>query len=147
MSVDVFLGMWWWYALRRRDAAGGRLYMWDARERSARLAALRRCRNRLYNWGRDRGDDPPSAFRGDAAGRRLYMRGWLPWVSWVRVEGGDGVDMWWEKIEPRGAYASRGSFKWRLPTLPRCWRSTIGAGGLNFSVRDGKRWGPAAIAA
>ena len=25
--------------------------------------------------------------------------------------------------------------------------STIGAGGLNFSVRDGKRWDPAAIAA
>ena len=25
-------------------------------------------------------------------------------------------------------------------------RSTIGAGGLNFSVRNGKRWGPAAIA-
>ena len=24
--------------------------------------------------------------------------------------------------------------------------STIGAGGLNFSVRDGKRWSPAAIA-
>ena len=23
--------------------------------------------------------------------------------------------------------------------------STIGAGGLNFSVRDGKRWDPAAI--
>ena len=27
------------------------------------------------------------------------------------------------------------------------FRSTIGAGGLNFSVRNGKRWGPAAIAA
>ena len=26
-------------------------------------------------------------------------------------------------------------------------RSTIGAGGLNFSVRDGKRWDPAAITA
>ena len=24
--------------------------------------------------------------------------------------------------------------------------STIGAGGLNFSVRDGKRWSPAAVA-
>ena len=30
---------------------------------------------------------------------------------------------------------------------PTLVRSTIGAGGLNFSVRDGKRWGPAAIAA
>ncbi len=25
------------------------------------------------------------------------------------------------------------------------FRSTIGAGGLNFSVRNGKRWNPAAI--
>lgn len=25
-------------------------------------------------------------------------------------------------------------------------RSTIGAGGLNFSVRDGKRWDPATVA-
>ena len=27
------------------------------------------------------------------------------------------------------------------------FRSTIGAGGLNFSVRNGKRWNPAAITA
>ena len=33
------------------------------------------------------------------------------------------------------------------PTLPQGYPcSTIGAGGLNFSVRDGKRWGPAAMA-
>jgi hypothetical protein len=25
---------------------------------------------------------------------------------------------------------------------PGCYTSTIGAGGLNFSVRDGKRWAP-----
>ena len=25
---------------------------------------------------------------------------------------------------------------------PTCYGSTIGAGGLNFSVRDGKRWTP-----
>ena len=30
---------------------------------------------------------------------------------------------------------------------PTLHRSTIGAGGLNFSVRNGKRWDPAAIAA
>ena len=30
------------------------------------------------------------------------------------------------------------------PTLPLL-RSTIGANGLNFSVRDGKRWNPIAI--
>ena len=28
---------------------------------------------------------------------------------------------------------------------PTLYRSTIGASGLNFSVRDGKRWNPAAI--
>ena len=28
---------------------------------------------------------------------------------------------------------------------PTLYRSTIGANGLNFSVRDGKRWTPAAI--
>ena len=31
--------------------------------------------------------------------------------------------------------------------LSRLAGSTIGAGGLNFSVRNGKRWNPAAIAA
>ena len=29
---------------------------------------------------------------------------------------------------------------------PTWWGSTIGDGGLNFSVRNGKRWFPAAIA-
>ena len=29
---------------------------------------------------------------------------------------------------------------------PTWWGSTIGDGGLNFSVRNGKRWYPAAIA-
>ena len=33
---------------------------------------------------------------------------------------------------------------WRLPTLPRVC-STIGVTGLNFSVRNGKRWNPGAI--
>ena len=53
------------------------------------------------------------------------------------------------KESPDMAVAKSGDFlfKWRLPTLPRGVRSTIGAGGLNFSVRDGKRWNPAAIAA
>ena len=36
----------------------------------------------------------------------------------------------------------------RRPTLPgACAPSTIGAGGLNFSVRNGKRWIPAAMTA
>ena len=34
--------------------------------------------------------------------------------------------------------------KWRLPTLPLL-RSTIGTIGLNFSVRNGKRWNPNVI--
>jgi hypothetical protein len=34
---------------------------------------------------------------------------------------------------------------WRLPTLPGFRPSTIGSGGLNFSVRDGKRCDPADI--
>ena len=34
--------------------------------------------------------------------------------------------------------------KRRLPTLPLL-RSTIGVTGLNFSVRNGKRWNPGAI--
>ena len=38
------------------------------------------------------------------------------------------------------------SVKWRRPTLPRVC-STIGATGLNCSVRNGKRWDPGAIAA
>ena len=36
--------------------------------------------------------------------------------------------------------------KRRLPTLPRVC-STIGADGLNFSVRNGKRWIPRAVIA
>ena len=144
MSVDLFLGMGgdtpYGVETPRADVSTCGV----ARERLAPLTALRRCGNRLYNWGRDRGVGYAYGVRGDAAGGRLD---WLPWVSWVRVEGGDGVDMWREKLSPGALVASRGSFKWRLPTLPRCWRSTIGAGGLNFSVRDGKRWGPAAIAA
>ena len=49
--------------------------------------------------------------------------------------------------KPRDPCGRRGSLeKWRLPTLPRVC-STIGASGLNFSVRDGKRWDPAAITA
>ena len=30
---------------------------------------------------------------------------------------------------------------------PACYRSTIGATGLNFSVRNGKRWDTGALAA
>ena len=68
----------------------------------------------------------------------------------------------WKEIEPQVFYTRCGkgtkkvSPHWKTneetpnktaatysPTL-RC--STIGACGLNFSVRDGKRWSPAAVA-
>ncbi len=45
-----------------------------------------------------------------------------------------------------GVQGTRGA-GWRRPTLPPVAGSTIGAGGLNCSVRDGKRWSPAAVAA
>ena len=47
--------------------------------------------------------------------------------------------------EPEGS--RRGTPKKGAATYsPALRRSTIGAGGLNFSVRDGKRWGTTAIA-
>ncbi len=48
------------------------------------------------------------------------------------------------KKKPRVRYELRAFVKWRRPTLPRVC-STIGAVGLNFSVRNGKRWNPVAI--
>ena len=36
-------------------------------------------------------------------------------------------------------------FKFGIDLLSHLLGSTIGAGGLNYSVRDGKRWIPAAI--
>ena len=50
-------------------------------------------------------------------------------------------------IPKKGANLSTDSFhlRWRLPTLPLL-RSTIGVTRLNFSVRNGKRWIPRAIA-
>ena len=46
--------------------------------------------------------------------------------------------------KPRVHFKLRAFVKWRRPTLPRVC-STIGAVGLNFSVRNGKRWNPVAI--
>gem|GEM_PF-1524514 len=46
--------------------------------------------------------------------------------------------------KPRVHNELRAFVKWRRPTLPRVC-STIGAVGLNFSVRNGKRWNPVAI--
>ena len=50
------------------------------------------------------------------------------------------------KNEPDDMLGSSGCFKKEAATYsPTFYRSTIGATGLNFSVRDGKRWDPGAI--
>ena len=50
------------------------------------------------------------------------------------------------KKEPRGHYCPRGSgWKEAATYSPALHCSTIGASGLNFSVRNGKRWDPTAI--
>ena len=61
---------------------------------------------------------------------RIYTKRVLPLPRPCSGIGGRG-----EPLKEAATYS---------PAL-RC--STIGAGGLNFSVRDGKRWNPAAIAA
>ena len=43
--------------------------------------------------------------------------------------------------------AEQTAIKFGADLLSRPSGSTIGAGGLNFSVRDGKRWVPAAVGA
>ena len=51
-----------------------------------------------------------------------------------------------KKAPREGKHPSRGA-KSAATYSPALRGSTIGACGLNFSVRDGKRWGPAAMAA
>lgn len=48
------------------------------------------------------------------------------------------------KIKPCSKKETELIIKWQRPTLPQLC-STIGAVGLNFSVRNGKRWNPYAI--
>ena len=50
------------------------------------------------------------------------------------------------KKKPRPFYKDRGLTKLAAAYSPTLLCSTIGAVGLNFSVRNGKRWGPNAIA-
>ena len=49
-----------------------------------------------------------------------------------------------KKKPPSSFWTTEAQLKRRLPTLPLL-RSTIGVTGLNFSVRNGKRWNPGAI--
>ena len=47
----------------------------------------------------------------------------------------------------RLTFVSRAFRKAAATYSPTWWGSTIGAGGFNFSVRDGKRWFPTALTA
>ena len=51
------------------------------------------------------------------------------------------------KKEPRLHCCNRGSRSVATTYSPTWWCSTIGAAGLNFSVRDGMRWCPGALTA
>ena len=52
-----------------------------------------------------------------------------------------------KKEVPLLRYRNKGTHQKKAATYsPALHCSTIGAGGLNFSVRNGKRWDPAAIA-
>ena len=48
--------------------------------------------------------------------------------------------------DPRANIVGPGIRRTAAAYSPTWWGSTIGDGGLNFSVRNGKRWYPAAIA-
>jgi hypothetical protein len=48
------------------------------------------------------------------------------------------------KVRHAAAFFGGKEKKWAATYSPGCNSSTIGAAGLNFSVRDGKRWGPCA---
>ena len=50
-----------------------------------------------------------------------------------------------KKKPPRNISVLGGSVKKAATYSPALHCSTIGAGGLNFSVRNGKRWDPATV--
>ena len=79
--------------------------------------------------------------------KRMTVRnkGWREYGFLKNIERGLGK---WAstKKEPRGHYCPRGSgWKEAATYSPALHCSTIGASGLNFSVRNGKRWDPTAI--
>ena len=87
-----------------------------------------------------RGSPPPRGRLGRAAG----CVGWGS-CGWAGSCGCAGFGCLHKQKKPSGiSLEGLLSKKRRLPTLPRVC-STIGAGGLNFSVRNGKRWNPATI--
>ena len=78
------------------------------------------------------------------------------WKTWPPPETGTGRE-WTEDTEKKGGpsrtnrnepgVAGTSSSRTAAAYSPALTGSTIGDGGLNFSVRDGKRWDPASIAA
>ena len=67
-------------------------------------------------------------------------------VKGRRGKGEEGRERYITKKEsPFRSLEKDSLIKRQLPTLPLL-RSTIGVTGLNFSVRNGKRWNPGAIA-
>ena len=69
------------------------------------------------------------------------------WRTFRRLEGTKSQEKGQaQKKEPQGHYCPRGSgWKEAATYSPALHCSTIGASGLNFSVRNGKRWDPTAI--
>ena len=61
----------------------------------------------------------------------------------VRSKKGSDSDI---NEDPRANIVGPGIRRTAAAYSPTWWGSTIGDGGLNFSVRNGKRWYPAAIA-
>ena len=58
-----------------------------------------------------------------------------------------GITSYTKKEVPLLHHRNKGTLVKKAATYsPALHCSTIGAGGLNFSVRNGKRWDPAAIA-
>ena len=79
--------------------------------------------------------------------KRMTVRnkGWREYGFLKNIERGLGK---WAgtKKEPREHFCPRGSgWKEAATYSPALHCSTIGASGLNFSVRNGKRWDPTAI--
>ena len=64
--------------------------------------------------------------------------GSMGWMGWMGI---------YKKLRAPGSELPGALFIKKAVTYsPALHCSTIGAGRLNFSVRDGKRWDPAAIA-
>ena len=73
------------------------------------------------------------------------MRSILMYVSNLAGFGGAKFTHKTHKDKKKESHISVTLLKEATPTFPQKNCSIIGAGGLNFSVRNGKRWDPTAI--